>query len=136
MLDPKLISADIEKVAQKLARRGFTLDVAGISALEEERKTVQVETQNLQNEKNQNAKAIGKAKANGEDIQPLLDAVANLGDQLKAKESQLDTRPGGGVHLLAPHSVKKGFPGILLGPYRYQSGSAHVPGRGTGNDFF
>lgn len=90
MLDPKLIRTDIDKVAQQLARRGFTLDVSAISALEEERKSVQVETQNLQNEKNQNAKAIGKAKANGEDIQPLLDAVANLGDQLKAKELQLD----------------------------------------------
>ena len=90
MLDPKLIRTDIDKVAQQLARRGFTLDVSAISTLEEERKSVQVETQNLQNEKNQNAKAIGKAKANGEDIQPLLDAVANLGDQLKAKELQLD----------------------------------------------
>lgn len=94
MLDPKLIRADIEKVAQQLARRGFTLDVAAISALEEERKTVQVETQNLQNEKNQNAKAIGKAKASGEDIQPLLDAVANLGDQLKAAETRLDEIQG------------------------------------------
>ena len=90
MLDPKLIRADIENVARQLARRGFKLDVAAISALEEERKTVQVETQTLQNKKNESAKSIGQAKAKGEDIQPLLDAVANLGDQLKAAETRLD----------------------------------------------
>ncbi|WP_455375087.1 serine--tRNA ligase [Kaarinaea lacus] len=90
MLDPKLIRADVEKVAEQLARRGFVLDVTAITALEEERKSVQVETQQLQNEKNTSAKAIGQAKAKGEDIQPLLDAVANLGDQLKAAESKLD----------------------------------------------
>jgi len=94
MLDPKLIRADIEKVAQQLARRGFNLDVAAITALEEERKTVQVETQNLQNKKNESAKAIGQAKAKGEDIQPLLDAVANLGDQLKLAESELEDIQG------------------------------------------
>ncbi len=90
MLDPKLIRADIEKVAQQLARRGFALDVAAITALEEERKSAQVETQQLQNRKNESAKAIGQAKAKGEDIQPLLDAVANLGEQLKAAETRLD----------------------------------------------
>jgi seryl-tRNA synthetase len=94
MLDPKLIRADLGKVAQQLARRGFTLDVAAISSLEEERKSVQVETQRLQNEKNTSAKAIGQAKAKGEDIQPLLDAVANLGDQLKAAETKLDEIQG------------------------------------------
>ena len=90
MLDPKLIRADVEKVAEQLARRGFVLDVTAIAALEEERKSAQVETQQLQNRKNESAKAIGQAKAKGEDIQPLLDAVANLGDQLKAAESKLD----------------------------------------------
>lgn len=90
MLDPKLIRADIDKVAQQLARRGFSLDVAAISALEEQRKNIQIETQNLQNKKNESAKSIGQAKAKGEDIQPLLDAVASLGDELKAAETRLD----------------------------------------------
>ena len=90
MLDPKLIRADIEKVAMQLARRGFKLDVAAIAALEEERKNAQVETQNLQNKKNESAKSVGQAKAKGEDIQPLLDAVANLGEQLKSAETRLD----------------------------------------------
>jgi seryl-tRNA synthetase len=90
MLDAKLIRTDLENVAKQLARRGFSLDVAALSALEEQRKSVQVTTQDLQKEKNQSAKAIGQAKAKGEDIQPLLDAVADLGDKLEAAEQQLE----------------------------------------------
>ncbi len=89
MLDPRLFRSDLETTAQQLARRGFSLDTAAIAALEAERKTLQVETQELQNERNQRSKAIGKAKASGEDIQPLLDAVADLGDRLKAAETRL-----------------------------------------------
>jgi len=90
MLDPKLIRTNLEHVVNQLARRGFKLDTAMLTQLEEQRKKVQVETQQLQNEKNQSAKAIGQAKAKGESIQPLLDVVANLGDKLKAAEQQLE----------------------------------------------
>jgi len=86
MLDPKLLRSDLESVAAKLNRRGFDLDVAAFSALEEKRKSLQVETQNLQNERNTRSKGIGKAKAQGEDIQPLLDEVAALGDKLNLKK--------------------------------------------------
>jgi len=89
MLDPKLLRSDLESVAAKLKRRGFELDVATFSALEEKRKSLQVETQNLQNDRNTRSKGIGKAKAQGEDIQPLLDEVAALGDKLKASEEAL-----------------------------------------------
>jgi len=89
MLDPKLIRNDLEFVAQQLARRGYQLDTQGITSLEEARKTLQVQTQQLQNDRNKRAKAIGQAKAKGEDVQPLLDSVANLGDELKAAEEQL-----------------------------------------------
>jgi seryl-tRNA synthetase len=89
MLDPKLLRSDLEDVARQLARRGFTLDTARIAELEARRKTAQVETQELQNERNTRAKAIGRAKAAGEDIQPLLDEVASLGDRLKAAEQSL-----------------------------------------------
>ena len=89
MLDPKLLRSDLESVAAKLERRGFNLDTAALSALEEKRKTLQVETQNLQNERNTRSKSIGKAKAQGEDIQPLLDEVAELGEKLKTSEETL-----------------------------------------------
>ena len=89
MLDPQLLRTDLETTAEKLARRGFTLDVATLQALENKRKSVQMETQALQNERNTRSKLIGKAKAAGEDIQPLLDEVAELGDKLKAAETEL-----------------------------------------------
>ncbi|MCW8983528.1 MAG: serine--tRNA ligase [Gammaproteobacteria bacterium] len=89
MLDPKIFRTHLAETAEQLARRGFTVDVAIIEALEAERKTIQTQTQDLQSERNSSSKAIGKAKAAGEDIQPLLDAVTNLGGQLKEAEGRL-----------------------------------------------
>jgi seryl-tRNA synthetase len=89
MLDPKLLRSDLDGVAERLARRGFTLDTAQVAELEARRKGLQVEAQDLQNERNTKSKSIGKAKAAGEDIQPLLDEVATLGDRLKAAEDAL-----------------------------------------------
>ena len=89
MLDIKLLRNNIEDVAAQLMRRNFKLDVDAFKALEEKRKTLQTATQELQNERNTRSKSIGKAKAAGEDIQPLLAEVADLGDKLKAAESEL-----------------------------------------------
>lgn len=89
MLDPKRLRTELDDVAAQLARRGFVLDVEKIRALEERRKSLQVETQNLQNERNSRSKSIGQAKARGEDIQPLLAEVADMGDRLKAAEQDL-----------------------------------------------
>ena len=72
MLDPNLFRKQIDETAARLALRGFELPVARITTLESERKQVQVRTQELQNERNTRSKAIGKAKAKGEDITPLL----------------------------------------------------------------
>jgi len=94
MLDIKLLRSDIDAVAKQLSRRGFELDVAAFQSLEDQRKTLQMTTQELQNERNTSSKMIGKAKANGEDIQPLLDAVADLGEKLKAGEHQLSDLQG------------------------------------------
>ncbi len=89
MLDPKRLRTELDEVAAQLARRGFKLDVDKVRSLEERRKSLQMETQNLQNERNFRSKAIGQAKAKGQDIQPLLAEVANLGDRLKAAEQEL-----------------------------------------------
>ena len=70
-------------VATALARRGFEFDAAGYAALEEQRKTLQTRAESFQAERNQRSKAIGKAKAAGEDIEPLKEAVAGLGDELE-----------------------------------------------------
>ncbi len=89
MLDPKLLRTDLDEVAVQLLRRGFKLDVEEFESLEEQRKELQVLTQQLQNERNTQSKGIGRAKAAGEDIKPLLDAVANIGDELKTAREKL-----------------------------------------------
>jgi seryl-tRNA synthetase len=91
MLDPKLLRSDIKLVAAQLARRGYTLDTGTLQSLDERRRDIQVTTQQLQAERNSRSKGIGKAKAAGEDIAPLLQEVEGLGDQLKAKEEELVT---------------------------------------------
>ncbi|WP_085917460.1 serine--tRNA ligase [Halomonas sp. CSM-2] len=89
MLDPKLLRGDLDALAQQLARRDFVLDKQGLQALESRRRELQTQTEQLQNERNTRSKAIGKAKANGEDIQPLLDEVSDLGERLDAAKQQL-----------------------------------------------
>jgi len=89
MLDPKLLRADLQSVADQLKRRNYVLDVAAVSDLEEKRKVIQIKTQELQNERNIKSKSIGKAKAAGDDIQPLLDEVAHLGDAMKHAQTEL-----------------------------------------------
>lgn len=90
MLDAKQLRTDLDNIATQLAKRGFTLDTATITALEEQRKAIQVKTQELQNERNTRSKSIGQAKARGEDIAPLLAAVSQLGDELDAAKAEQD----------------------------------------------
>lgn len=86
MLDPKLIRQDPDFVAAALKKRGVILDVAQLNSLEEKRKTLQTHIQELQNSRNTNAKAVGQAKAKGENVDQLLQQVKDLGDQLKSAE--------------------------------------------------
>ncbi|CRI67778.1 Seryl-tRNA synthetase (Serine--tRNA ligase) (SerRS) [Thiocapsa sp. KS1] len=90
MLDPRLLRTQLDEVAVHLSRRGLVLDTARIESLEAERKALQVEVQSLQNERNTRSKAIGKAKASGADIAPLLAEVSDLGERLKASEVRLE----------------------------------------------
>lgn len=90
MLDAKFFRTDIEATATQLAKRGFVLDTALLTQLEEQRKAIQVKTQELQNQRNTRSKSIGQAKARGEDIQPLLAEVGKLGDELEAAKEEQD----------------------------------------------
>ncbi|WP_286235848.1 serine--tRNA ligase [Thalassotalea sediminis] len=90
MLDAKYLRTDIEATAALLAKRGFTLDTALLTELEEQRKAIQVKTQELQSQRNSRSKSIGQAKARGEDIQPLLAEVGKLGDELEAAKQEQD----------------------------------------------
>jgi seryl-tRNA synthetase len=90
MLDPNLLRGHLAQTAERLrATRGFELDAAALEALESERKTIQIRTQDLQNLRNTRSKAIGAAKAKGEDVAPLMAEVAGFGAELKASEARL-----------------------------------------------
>ena len=90
MLDSKLVRTQLTEIAERLATRGFALDVARFEALESQRKSVQVRTEQLQAERNSRSKSIGQAKARGEDIAPLLAEVDQMGSELEAGKRELD----------------------------------------------
>jgi seryl-tRNA synthetase len=115
MLDPSLLRQHLADTAARLREsRGFELPVERLEALEAERKQIQVRTQELQNLRNTRSKAIGQAKARGEDVAPLLAEVAGFGDELKASEARLDAIRGEleaialGIPNLPDASVPKG----------------------------
>jgi seryl-tRNA synthetase len=107
VLDPKLLRSDLTGVAAQLARRNFVLDVAAFAALEEQRKAVQIESDRLRAERNAGAKAVGQAKAKGEDAAPLLARGEALGAELQAIEKRLD------VIQAELHSLQLGLPNLL-----------------------
>jgi seryl-tRNA synthetase len=107
MIDPKLLRQSTADVAKNLSRRGFDFDVDAYLALEERRKSLQVDTENLRNERNSSSKNIGKAKAQGEDIAPLLAAVKDLGDKLEENEAALQSL------LSELQSIELGLPNLL-----------------------
>jgi seryl-tRNA synthetase len=107
MIDPKLLRQSTADVAKNLSRRGFDFDVDAYLALEERRKSLQVDTENLRNERNSSAKNIGKAKAQGEDIAPLLAAVKDLGNRLEENEVALQAL------LSELQSIELGLPNLL-----------------------
>ena len=102
MLDSKLLRGQLQEVADRLASRGFSRDVARIEALEERRKVVQTRTEQLQAERNARSKSIGQAKAKGEDIAPLMADVERMAAELASGKVELD-------------SIQSELDGILMG---------------------
>ena len=94
MIDPKLIRQSAHEVAANLARRNFEFDADAYLALEDRRKSLQVEVESLRADKNLSAKSVGKAKAQGEDIEPLLAAVKDLGERLEKSDGELQSVQG------------------------------------------
>ena len=89
MLDIQLLRNDLHETAQRLRARGFELDMPHFQELEQERKGVQMRTQELQAKRNQSSKQIGIAKSKGENVSEIMAEVASLGDELKAAEEKL-----------------------------------------------
>lgn len=107
MLDPQLLRNDPDNVKKAMQRHGADLDLDVFNELETKRKDIQVKTQLLQNERNTRSKSIGIAKSKGEDIQPLLESVSQLADELKAAESELNTIQS------KLHDIQMSLPNIL-----------------------
>ena len=94
MLDPRLLRTETSSVAENLARRGFKLDIEALKALDERRKIAQLEVDRLRNERNAHSKAVGKAKASGQDIAPLVKAAEAMGAELARREQELTVVQG------------------------------------------
>jgi seryl-tRNA synthetase len=107
VLDPKLLRSDLPGVAAQLARRGFVLDVADFSALEEQRKATQIEADRLRAERNAGAKAVGQAKAKGQDVAPLLARGEALGAEIESAEKRLE------VIQAQLNDIQLGLPNLL-----------------------
>ena len=90
MLDPQLLRNDIDNIAQALKTKGYELDVEAYKSIEAERKALQVESEELQAKRNARSKEIGKTKAQGGDVQALMQEVASFADQLKQAQAKLD----------------------------------------------
>ena len=89
MLDPKWLRSEPETIATLLKKKKFNLDVELLKSLEVARKSLQLDTETLQNERNTRSKEIGKAKAAGEDISEILASVEGLKEQLEQKKEEL-----------------------------------------------
>lgn len=89
MLDPKLVRSNIEEIAQKLIVKKYKFDTDRFTVLEEQRKSIQTQTEELQSERNTRSKSIGKAKASGQDIAPLIAEMDEIGSKLEAAKAAL-----------------------------------------------
>lgn len=90
MIDPALLRNDIEKTAQLLAKRGYKLDIETFTVLETKRKKLQIQLQDLQQERNSASKMIGLAKAKGEDTADLMLQVAGVGEKIQLLDIELN----------------------------------------------
>lgn len=112
MLDAKLFRTDLESLAKQLGRRGYELDTQAVEGLESRRRDLQIKTQELQSERNSRSKDIGAAKAKGEDIEPLLAQVNDLGEELKRCEQDLAEIQGNlrDISLAVPNLLHESVP--------------------------
>ena len=127
MIDPKLLRQAATDVAANLSRRGFVFDAAAYLALEERRKTLQVDAEQLRSERNSSAKSIGKAKAQGDNVEPLLAAIKDLGDRLDTADSALQAVQSDlqSIELGLPNLLQDDVPdGVKEPPLAASSGSA------------
>lgn len=91
MIDPNILRAQAQGVAQQLKKKNFDFDAPAYLALEERRKTLQVASEDLQAARNAKSKEIGKLKAQGQDTSVIMAEVASFSDQMKAAQADLES---------------------------------------------
>ncbi len=91
MIDPKLLRGDLNELQQQLAPRGYTLDIDFWQTIENERKSLQVRTEELQSRRNTGAKQVGALKKSGEDASELLSEMQSISSEIKTAEDELRT---------------------------------------------
>ncbi|MBC7709895.1 MAG: serine--tRNA ligase [Rhizobacter sp.] len=91
MFDINLLRNDLAATAEALLKRNTVIDVAAFEAMEAERKALQIQTQDLQQQRNTLSKAVGQAKAAKDEAkaQALLAEVAAVPEKVKANEAAL-----------------------------------------------
>jgi len=109
MLDSKLLRSQLQDVADRLASRGYVLDVARIEALEAQRKTVQTRTEQLQAERNALSKSIGQVMKSGGDVDALKAQVESIAEELGRGKVELEQLQGelDGIALGIPNLLAK-----------------------------
>ncbi|WP_025732875.1 serine--tRNA ligase [Carnimonas nigrificans] len=88
MLDPKLLRSDPHGVAARLKTRGYLFDAEQFSSLESRRRDLQAEVESLQGERKSSSKAIGQAKARGEDASEQMATVETIKEKLAVASEQ------------------------------------------------
>lgn len=112
MLDPQFLRQHADKVTSNLAKRGHHFDLESYAAMEQRRKSLQVETEALQSERNTQAKAIGQAKARGEDVDALMAESTQVASKLKENAEALEALQRELEHMLlmTPNLVHQEVP--------------------------
>lgn len=91
MIDPKVLRQALDLVKDTVKNRGTSFDFAAWEDLESKRKSLQVDTQELQNKRNALSKSIGQRKAKGEDTAEVMAQVNQIKSELETAEAQLKT---------------------------------------------
>lgn len=90
MLDPNLLRNEPEAVAAGLARRHFKLDVSALTALDQQRKSLQIQMEEQRNARNEASREIAQARRQGLDITAMQNAAGQYGETIKALEQSLE----------------------------------------------
>lgn len=89
MLDIKFVRENLDCVQEALKARNNSLSLENFSQLEQDRRRLLLEVENLKSKRNQVSQDISKMKRNGEDASEQILAMRNVGDEIATIEADL-----------------------------------------------